>query len=315
MLKIDNYKVYVHINTINNKLYIGITKRNNPKRRWENGHGYKRNVYFARAIDKYGWNNFKHIILFENLTQEVASIVEQELIKKYKSNNPKFGYNIRSGGISGFTNAESTNEKLRERFRGKGGYWYGVYGENHPRYGTKMPQDAIETIREKNKKENWSDDTIKNRELAGKKQSIRQKGIIPYNAIQKAAEYHRGRKMSSEQKEKISKTLKQHPPMLGVKMSEESKRKMSKTRIENGTFAGINNPSARAVVQLDKDTLEYITEYDYMKLAEEATGASSHNICSCCQGKIKSSGGYKWMYKEEYYEKGADKEKWMKKIF
>lgn len=310
----DNYKVYVHINTCNNKLYIGVTKRKNPNRRWENGYGYKRNLYFARAIEKYGWNSFEHIILFENLTQEVASIVEQELIKKYNTDNPNFGYNIRSGGISGYTVADSTKEKLREMFSGEGGYWYGVYGEDHPRYGKEMPQEAVDAIREKNKKENWSEETKRNKEIAYKKQAIRQKGIIPYSAIEKAAEYHRGRTMSDEQKEKISKTLKKHPPMLGVKMSKESRNKMSKTRIENGTFAGSNNPSSRAVVQLDKDTLEYIAEYEYMKLAAEAVGAPTHsNICSCCNGKIKSSSGYKWMYREEYYEKGVDKSKWTKK--
>ena len=37
-----NYKVYAHVNRINNKKYFGITK-NRVKERWEkNGSGYKR---------------------------------------------------------------------------------------------------------------------------------------------------------------------------------------------------------------------------------------------------------------------------------
>lgn len=308
MLLIDNYKVYVHINTYNNKLYIGVTKRENPNRRWQNGYGYKRSPHFASAIEKYGWNSFKHIILFENLTQEIASIVEQELIKKYNTDNPSFGYNIRSGGISGYKIADSTKEKLREMFSGEGGYWHGIYGENHPRYGKRMSQEAVNAIREKNKKENWSEETKKNKEIAYKNQAIRQKGITPYNAIEKAAEYHRGRKMLDEQKKKISETLKKHPPMLGLKMSEESRKKMSKVRKEKGIFAGGNNPSAKTVIQLDKDTLKFIAEYECTSYAAKAIGVkSSSNIRTCCKNRIKTCGGYKWMYKDDYEKEVINK--------
>ena len=62
----DNYKVYVHVNKINGKLYIGLTKSKNPNRRWENGNGYRNNILFNRAIQKYGWDSFEHIVLFEN---------------------------------------------------------------------------------------------------------------------------------------------------------------------------------------------------------------------------------------------------------
>ena len=54
-------------------------------------------------------------------------------------------------------------------------------------------------------------------------------------------------------------------------------------------------------------------EYECMKFASEATGANEHNICSCCKGRIKSSGGYKWMYREEYYDKGVDENLWKAK--
>ena len=58
----NNYAVYVHINKINDKRYVGQT--NNIERRWRsNGIDYKNSLYFYNAIQKYGWNNFKHIIL------------------------------------------------------------------------------------------------------------------------------------------------------------------------------------------------------------------------------------------------------------
>ena len=64
------YTVYEHVSP-SNKRYFGITSMN-VKRRWSNGHGYKHNPYFYRAIQKYGWDNFHHNILFENLSADDA---------------------------------------------------------------------------------------------------------------------------------------------------------------------------------------------------------------------------------------------------
>jgi predicted GIY-YIG superfamily endonuclease len=63
------YSVYIHINKSNNKKYIGITSQK-PEKRWGNGKNYKKNTYIRRAIDKYGWDNFEHIILKTNLSSE-----------------------------------------------------------------------------------------------------------------------------------------------------------------------------------------------------------------------------------------------------
>ena len=95
----DNYFVYKHINKINNKIYIGLTKQL-PEKRWGvEGKNYKKSCpHFWNAIIKYGWDNFKHIIVAENLTKEEAEQLEIKLIKEYKSNNRKFGYNILEGG-------------------------------------------------------------------------------------------------------------------------------------------------------------------------------------------------------------------------
>lgn len=54
------YTVYMHT-CPNDKVYIGITKRK-PSVRWNNGKGYQHNEYFSRAIEKYGWESFKHDI-------------------------------------------------------------------------------------------------------------------------------------------------------------------------------------------------------------------------------------------------------------
>lgn len=83
-----------------NKHYIGITKQQPPSNRWrKDGKGYKNSIYFWNAIQKYGWDNFKHVIVAEGLSLNEASEMEKDLIQKYKTTNKDFGYNISSGGI------------------------------------------------------------------------------------------------------------------------------------------------------------------------------------------------------------------------
>lgn len=99
---IDYYKdrkyfVYRHI-APNGKMYIGITSKSNPEQRWmTDGSGYSSNRHFWNAIQKYGWNNFKHIIVAHGLSVDTACHLEAYLIDKYDSMSN--GYNQTSGGI------------------------------------------------------------------------------------------------------------------------------------------------------------------------------------------------------------------------
>jgi hypothetical protein len=103
-----SYIVYVHTNKINNKKYIGITSTS-LKKRSRNGEGYKGCDKFYYAIQKYGWNNFTHNILYRNLTKQEAELKEKELIKEY--NTQIDGYNIDEGGFSPVMTQE-TKDKI-----------------------------------------------------------------------------------------------------------------------------------------------------------------------------------------------------------
>lgn len=111
-VKDRKFCVYKHTVIENGKVYIGITSQN-LVRRWQNGYGYKDNIYFYRAILKHKWENISHEILFENLSMEDAWQKEKELIKQYKSNNPKFGYNRSSGGDSGNAGVYGLSEEAK----------------------------------------------------------------------------------------------------------------------------------------------------------------------------------------------------------
>lgn len=93
----DNFKVYMHVNKINKKKYIGVTKTSLNKR-WDNGIGYKRQKKFYNSILKYGWDNFEHFVFEDNLSKEEAYEIEKLLIKKLKTQDRDFGYNVVEGG-------------------------------------------------------------------------------------------------------------------------------------------------------------------------------------------------------------------------
>lgn len=95
MINEESYYIYEHINKINKKIYIGITKKENPEDRWENGEGYISNKDFYNDIQKYGWNNFEHNILLKNISSKMlAEEIESVLIYKLNTVNPDIGYNL-----------------------------------------------------------------------------------------------------------------------------------------------------------------------------------------------------------------------------
>ncbi len=113
----SKYVVYVHMNKINGKKYVGIT--NNPARRWSgNGKNYEQCPRFRDAIAKYGWDNFTHEFLEEGLTIDEANQLEREYIAKYKTQDGRYGYNISPGGqyvpsMLGKHHSEETKQKMR----------------------------------------------------------------------------------------------------------------------------------------------------------------------------------------------------------
>lgn len=179
----NNFTVYIHKNKTNGKVYIGQTKQN-PIKRWDNGRGYKDCSRFWNAIQKYGWDNFEHIILATDLTLEEANLLEEKLIKDYNSTNPQNGYNINFGGFN-HNHSEETKRKIgesnkisqlnkkwsdhqreiiSEKFSGKGNPFYGKHhteetkkkisehrkgknvGNQHPFYGKHHSDDSLDKI-------------------------------------------------------------------------------------------------------------------------------------------------------------------------
>lgn len=112
-----NYKLYMHINKFNGHFYIGITSLKPSLRYGKNGGNYKDCTYFWNAIQKYGWNNFEHVIIADNLTKEESCRYEVDLIEYMKIKRPNCCYNILVGGDLGRKDVVITDE-YRDKFRG-----------------------------------------------------------------------------------------------------------------------------------------------------------------------------------------------------
>lgn len=175
------YKIYAHINKINGKVYIGQTCYRNINQRWRHGEGYKHSPHFYNAIQKYGWENFEHIILFEDICgYELADAIERELIQKYQSNNSEYGYNISSGGSYGRTLTDETKNKIR----------ISKIGDKNPNYQKSPSYITRQRMSASHKGIKQSDEWINKRKRVGE-----QNGMY-------------GRTLSKESKELISKKTK-----------------------------------------------------------------------------------------------------------
>ena len=98
--KVTSWVIYKHTSP-DGKCYIGQTRK--LGRRWsvKSGSGYEHNTKFCEAIQRFGWKNFIHEILEDNiLTQEEALEREEYWIAFYDSY--RNGYNGNPGGKNGY---------------------------------------------------------------------------------------------------------------------------------------------------------------------------------------------------------------------
>lgn len=242
-----NYTLYVHISP-SNKYYIGVTCQNVYMRWGHNGLGYfakrkKVQTPFYYAIQKYGWDNFQHIVLIENLSKEVALMCEQYLINKYHTTDRDFGYNITKGGegVCGYRHSVETKEKLRKLNKGR------QLSEEHKQKisdalkgrpntwqkGVKPSDDTVHKLSESLRGHLVSEET---REKIRKANT----GRHPTDEVRRKMSEHNGmhnervrmqvaeslKKSGKERAEKRKKTIQERYPN-GLKHTEESKKKVS----------------------------------------------------------------------------------------
>lgn len=157
------YTVYMHEHRESGKKYIGITGMK-PEHRWNNGKGYS-SGYFRHAIDRHGWDAFKHEILYTHLTKEEACNIEQELIAKYKTNDSNCGYNCSVGGEMTVLGAHwALSEETKSKMRKPKSEEHRKHisearkGANNPMYGKHLSEEHKRKIAEAEKGRHLSEE-------------------------------------------------------------------------------------------------------------------------------------------------------------
>ncbi|EMS72179.1 NUMOD3 domain-containing DNA-binding protein [Ruminiclostridium cellobioparum] len=261
MSESNGYTVYMHTCKINNKYYIGITQQQVEKRWGVEGCGYKTQLLFYRAIKKYGWNEgFNHEIIAINLSKQDACNLEIQLISHYKSNNPKFGYNIAYGGNINIP-TELTKMKISKAHMGR-----------------KMSQEYCKSVSERVKGEKHP--------LYGKHHSEETK-----NKLRQAISGH---KHSDETRAKMSKQRK------GRIITNETRKKLSESNkgrtrkdlaIINMSRKGSNNPNAKPIICVETGVI-----YETIEAAATTLNLDHGSISKCCSGIRKTCAGFHWKF-------------------
>ena len=309
----QEYTVYCHENKMNGKKYFGITS--DITQRWcSEGKAYQRNpsCVFGRAIQKYGWDNFNHIIIFKGLTEEQAKQREVALIKYFQTNvcryGDDYGYNMTDGGegSSGYIPSAETRAKQSKALRGmpKSDEWRRKISEANT--GKTHSQETRDKISKAHKGVKQSPETI-----ARRAEALRGK-VVSEETKARLREAHLGRKMSDEArakmrdaaknrgeewKQKLSDSHKGKPAWnKGIPCPEDVKRRISETVSKQ--ISGENNPNygkpaknRRAVICLEEKII-----YPYIAIATLVHNAPAGNISRCCLGKRDTACGLHWRY-------------------
>lgn len=169
----NNFLVYIHKLKSDGRVYVGQTNSSLSRRSGNQGQRYKSCTKFWHAIQKYGWENFEHIVIQENLTLEQANQLEAELIEKYDSINN--GFNLVSGGRNHLW-SEEYRQQMRER----------NLGAKNPNYGKPKSEETKRKISEANKISHLGH---KHSEETKKKMSEAHKKDIPILCIETSKIY------------------------------------------------------------------------------------------------------------------------------
>lgn len=298
----NNYCVYKHT-APNGKVYIGLT-RMAPEKRWGNGKGYKDNKHFTYAINKYGWTNFTHEILEDNLSKEDASLLERFYICVYRSNDSRYGYNKTTGGEVGFAFTEEIKAKISAKSKG---IW----------------EDAdYKKIRRERLKQIWADEDLRKKQSEKSRQlhrnpEYRNKYIKGRETFKKKVQGVNNWKHVSIFQYSLSgefiagfETVADAGRAIGKPTQDISKCLVGKYKsaysyiwiyadsknIQDIIQKKISPPKSHKRIEQYSMDGKYIQTFDSIVSAKRALGKNRIRISECAQGLYESAGGYKWKY-------------------
>jgi len=133
-MSIPVYKVYRHLNLLNNKSYIGLTSQTIHERFLAHIAVSKTlsQTKFSRALRKYSSDSWEHIELCSTTKTELALILEKFYIEYYDSY--KNGYNSNPGGVGVLFHSKETRQKMSRP------------GAKNPMFGRSRPDLVLRNL-------------------------------------------------------------------------------------------------------------------------------------------------------------------------
>ena len=302
------YFVYLTINKVNGKMYIG---QHTCRYEDQFTDGYLGSGFaLRRALKKYGEANFERIILEyaespEELNELEAKYVDNEIVK-----GEQF-YNLKTGGDKKCIYSEESKERISQTLKDKyaNGMKNAMFGRQHSEKSKRKMSEAQKGKYVGINSPHWgkhrSEETKKklHDKLSGRTGNWKGKKRSP-EQIEKMREFGKtlvgvrnpfyGHTHTAETREKLRQANLGHASWnKGKKFSEESKKKMSEAH--KGHNVGKDNPRSRKVRQYTLDGT-FVREWECMREATKTTGIL--NISGVCLGKNSHAGGYIWKYAE-----------------
>lgn len=190
--------IYQIENKLNNKIYIGQTKRRLKSRL--KGH-MKSKSYIGCALRKYGIENFDIQIIDHAETKDELNEKEIYWIKTLDCKDPN-GYNLTDGGEGVFDSSGLVGKKIS---RSKIGHE--VLEETKRKISEKLKGQKLSDETKLKISENHSKHNLGKHHSEETKQKIKEKRknqVITEETKQKISQSEKGRKLSEETKQKIS---------------------------------------------------------------------------------------------------------------
>lgn len=256
--------IYIIKNKINNKVYIGQSKKLSQRYA---GHIRRiktkthHNEILQRAFEKYGIDSFEYDILEEVLDDSLLNEREKYWIDFHGGINNENVYNLKDPLLNEYS--DYVRSKLSKTNS----------GENNPNYGHEWTEEMKQKASDRKKGKTWE-------ELYGEDKAKEMK--------KNASKSQEGRTHSEETKEKIREhNIGENNPAYG-----KGERQIG----DKNPMYGKPSVQRKVVLQFDKHG-NFIKEYEYVSDVKK-DGFHIGNVASAARGKLKSSGGFIWKYKD-----------------
>lgn len=276
-------KIYMYTNTKdNNKKYIGQTSSATlEERAGSNFVNYKESWRFYDAIKTFGPESFTKEIILETEDPDEADDIETNLISKYKTQDPEFGYNIQPGGKN-FVMNEDIKKKIGEKVKSSKKFLKNNF-ESHAKKVIALEIQnksfkVFDSLTDAANALNISRGNI-GCMCNGKGRAISLKGFI----------FMFEKDFSAE---KIDDYIKNFNDRKSLQYGEERNKKMGDTLRKKYKNNEINfNHIEKKVRCLDTNEV-----FNSIKEAGEKTGTCYQNISQVCNGRRKTANGLRWEF-------------------